>query len=179
MIEQAEFFPPSSPVPPGNTPSWFTSRRWFLETEARLIREGRLTGLIDLDPFGHEEAPVSRIIRDRGGLVHTRETDGLKAPWGIARRAFVNPPYAAEDVALCLERLKAALAFGSVVEAFALLPAWTDRAWWHCYVEDDRRSGRAWVEFVEGRLNFGWPGHPDPGPAGAMFANALVAWGSR
>lgn len=176
MIEQAEFFPPSSPVPPGNTPSWFTDASWFLETERRLLESGRLTGLLELDPCGHEEAPVSRLIEARGGRVYTRERDGLREPWGDRRRVFVNPPYDAASIDRWLARLCEALATSEVIEAVALVPAWTDRVWWHDHVEPSRLSGRAHVEFIKGRLNFGWPGHPTPGPVGAMFANAVVVW---
>ncbi len=164
-------------APAGSTPSWFTDKAWFLETEAKLLADRLIPRPFDLDPCGHLEAPVSQLILARGGVVHTEADDGLTRSW--ARRcAWINPPYESSQMdawGRAIQRWRSR-ADGLV----ALIPAWTDRAWWHDHIEPERMSGAGVVIFVRGRLRFGWPGNPvgEDGDS-AMFPSALVAWRLR
>jgi hypothetical protein len=161
-------------VPPGATPSWFTDRGWFLAFEAELLREGVIPRPFDLDPFGHPLAPVSRLIRKRGGTVWTIDDDSLRRSWA-GRVVFWNPPY--DSASLTLACAKAQGERPAVDGDAALLPAWTDRGWWHDFIEPHRLSGLADVRFVRGRLCFGWPDNPEHISAdSAKFPSCTVRW---
>ena len=173
MNAQAEFFPASSPVPPGDTPSWFTPKALVLGLHFK--------HRFDLDAFGHPESPASLMI---GAYFCPPVSDALREPWEVQSgpgdpvrpaRVFVNPPYDSVTLALAMEKSRREARRGALV--VALVPAWTDRAWWQDHVEDDRRSGAAVVQFLRGRLRFGWPGNPEGlGGDGAMFPSALITW---
>lgn len=164
--------------PPGDTPSWFTDVEWFLALERRLIAEKRIPHQFNMDPFGNDEAPVSRLIRARGGVVlcgsGAPEDDGLL----VSRRglvSFENPPYDAPTMGRFVSTIERsrATAQGLVL----LIPAWTDRGWWHDGIEPHRKAGRAEVEFIRGRLHFGWPGNPEHLEGdGAKFPSAVVVF---
>jgi hypothetical protein len=57
---------------------------------------------------------------------------------------------------------------GTAEVVLVLMPACTDRRYWHTYV-----AGRADIFFLRGRLRFGEEGTPAP------FPSALVVWGGR
>lgn len=162
-------------VPPGATPSWFTDLGWFLDFEAELLREGVIPRPFDLDPCGHAAAPVSKLIHQRGGRVWTIDDDGLKRSWR-GKVAFVNPPYDSETLEAWGRKWVDAYLNGADGLA-CLLPAWTDRAWWHDWVEPYRLDGLADVRFVRGRLAFGWPDNPEHVSAdSAKFPSCTVRW---
>lgn len=175
-MTNGDMFPDAvNAVPPGATPSWFTDLGWFLGFEQDLLRERIIRRPFDLDPCGHADAPVSReILRRVGGRVWTIEDDGLSRGWGNSV-VFCNPPYDAET----LERWGAwwSLQQRFVAGIALLLPAWTDRGWWHKHIEPYRLSGALYVQFIEGRLPFGWPGNPDHiGADSAKFPSCTVTW---
>jgi hypothetical protein len=175
-------------VPEGTTPSWFTDLGWFLTLERRLLKEGAIPRPFDLDPFAHPNAPVAQLIKGRGGdfiepdpgawtwdpAMRWHIHGGLREPWAD-RIVWANPPYDAETIEMaCWKMRREADNAATVV---ALLPAWTDRAWWHEYIEPARKSGRCVVEFLKGRLTFGWPENPvHMGADSAKFANCVVRW---
>lgn len=161
-------------APAGGTPSWFIQPEWFLALELRLLRARLIPRPFDMDPFGHPEAPISRIIRRRGGVVLTgrsRQDDGLLVSWR-GRVALPNPPYDADFMEAAAAKMGAEADTGHVV---GLVPAWTDRDWWQNHLEPRRLGGSAVVRFLAGRLFFGWPGNPlGLGGDSAMFPSALV-----
>ena len=165
------------PVPPGVTPSWFTDRGWFLGLERELLADQVITRPFDCDPCGHLRAPVSQEILSRGGTVWTIEDDGLVRPWRD-RVLFVNPPYDCENLDRWGARMvQQLIGGGRPAGMVALLPAWTDRSWWHHWIEPYRLNGVADVRFVEGRLSFGWPDNPvHLGADSAKFASCTVRW---
>ncbi len=164
-------------VPPGSTPSWFTDRGWFLGFEEELLRTRVIPRPFDLDPCGHLLSPVSQLIRSRGGTVWTIEDNGLVRSWA-GRVLFVNPPYDSETLQAWGEKW---VLEASAVDGMAcLLPAWTDRGWWHDWIESHRLNGVADVRFVRGRLPFGWPDNPEHvGADSAKFASCTVRWPRR
>lgn len=167
-----------APRPEGDTPSWFTPLDYYLERERQLIAAGLIGGPFDLDPCGHVEAPVSRHILEQGGTVYTAEDNGLERSW-YCGRPFINPPFDSPSITAFLDRLyRAQRGAENLKEAVVHCPAWTDRRWWHQYIEPDRRAGRCIVWFEPGRLTYGWPGNPDAIAAdnGAKFASALIVW---
>lgn len=170
---QLELCPPDSPVPPGETPSWFTSLGWWLGKEKEWIAEGILPpGGFTLDPNGHAEAPVCRELARRGGRFFALPQDGYLEDWA-GEAGWFNPGYSAEALErACASATGQAPRMQALV---ALLPAWTDRAWWHHWIEPPRRRGELRVDFLPGRLKFGWPGNPGGmGGDTATFASALV-----
>lgn len=170
------FDPRKADQPSGDTCNWFTPLGYFLETERWLRELYLLREPFDCDPCGHPEAPVSREILSRGGLVH--DFSGLSRAWG--KRPFLNPPFDSETMRRFLECLKWKRGLGDVLEAAVHCPAWTDRWWWHTYIEPDRVAGRCTVRFEPGRMLYGYPGNPTGiGGDSAMFPSALVAWGPR
>lgn len=166
-----------SPPPESDTPSWFTDPDWFLAKERELLQRRLIPRPFDLDPCGHLEAPVSRIILSRGGVVFTEKDNGLLRSW--ARRVpFVNPPFRSEHMELWAPKILAELPRVDGLSFHG--PAWTDRKWWHLMVEPDRKRGRCEVDFVEGRLGYGWPGNPlGIGGDGALFPSCTVTWRIR
>lgn len=95
----------------------------------------------------------------------TKEQDGLKQTWG-GLRCWMNPPYGREIGRWVAKAFSESLHEGTTV--VALLPARTDTAWWHTYIEDV-----ALVDFIRGRLKFG--GHKNAAP----FPSALVTWSEK
>ncbi|MBQ3060208.1 MAG: adenine methyltransferase [Desulfovibrio sp.] len=87
----------------------------------------------------------------------TKEENGLLQPW--YGRAWMNPPYgrginawvkkATEEVRKNTEQV------------VCLLPARTDTAWWHDYVERYAFS----VRFIRGRITFAGARHAAPFPS--------------
>lgn len=162
--------------PRGNTPSWFTDLGWWLELEQELLRKRLLRAPFNVDPCGHLEAPVSREILRRGGLVFTAKENGLAQLWRPSWIIYANPDWASESMERWGPRLRD---FGRAHPRQLALhgPVRTDTDWWHESIEEDRLSGRAWVKFEKGRCRYGWPGNPH-GVGGdfAMFPSATVVW---
>jgi phage N-6-adenine-methyltransferase len=87
----------------------------------------------------------------------TREDDALTQHWeGVC---WCNPPYGKELSAWLQKAYESAQAGATVV---CLLPARTDRRWWHAY------AARGEVRFVPGRLTFTGASNPAP------FASVIV-----
>ena len=93
---------------------------------------------------------------------YTPEQDGLTKNWtGVC---WMNPPYGRE-IKRWVEKAANA-ANDNRVTVVCLVPARTDTAWWHDYVE----KYAAKIEFVRGRLKFG--GHKNSAP----FPSAVVVF---
>lgn len=87
---------------------------------------------------------------------YNREQDGLSQCWA-PHRAWCNPPYS--DIEPWVEKAVAEHALGTLV--VMLLPCWTDRAWWHRWIEPHRLTrGCPELRFWKGRIKFGYPGNP-------------------
>jgi hypothetical protein len=174
----SDMFPETvKPVPPGETPSWFTDRGWFLAKESDLRARGFLFGPTTLDVFAHARAPVSREIRRRGGRFWTLADDAFQQHVRAHEVVFANPPYDAETMERALSLLWRFWRMAPLGGMWALIPSLTDRAWWHEHIEPYRLSGELYVEFVKGRLAFGWPDNPEGvGADGAKFPSAVLAW---
>jgi len=89
----------------------------------------------------------------------TKTQDGLKQSWR-GERVWLNPPYS--DITAWLRKATEELKTGCPL-VVALLPAWTDRRWWHAYIEKARtkRYDGCEVRFLKGRIKFGCPGDPE------------------
>jgi phage N-6-adenine-methyltransferase len=104
-------------------------------------------------------------------LFFTKAQDGLKQRWA-GHRVWLNPPYS--DITPWLRKVTEELKAGCPL-VVALLPSWTDRRWWHHYIERGRRNGSVKVRFVQGRISFGTPGNPEGVSRGTgKFPSALV-----
>jgi phage N-6-adenine-methyltransferase len=95
--------------------------------------------------------------------------DGLKQDWS-RDRVWLNPPYG-RQIGAWVEKAAREARCGALV--CCLLPARTDTAWWHDYIEPARRQGAAHVEFLRGRVHF-IRGDGHTGPAG--FPSCVVVF---
>lgn len=102
----------------------------------------------------------------------TKEQDGLAQSWR-GETVWCNPPYS---------NIGAWVAKASELEAdlcVMLVPAWTDRSWWHDFIEPFRDlASDGWdgakikVRFLEGRIKFSKPGKCEgdgPAPFGCVL----------
>jgi len=128
-----------------------------------LNREFRFT----MDPCATAESAKCKAF-------YTKKDNGLSRPW--SGRVWLNPPYSniGAWLAKAIEELKS----GRVTKVVALLPAWTDRKWWHLYVEPARDAPHGpKVRFVKGRVVFGCPGNPQGKKRGSgTFPSVVVIW---
>jgi phage N-6-adenine-methyltransferase len=159
-LSQLAFFPPPPEVPPAESDEFYTPPSVF----EPLHREFAFT----LDPCATaESAKCPRFF--------TAAQDGLEQPWA-PERVWLKPPYS--NIAPWTRKAREESARGALV--VALLPAWTDRAWWHEDVEPLRagKGGAPLVlRFVRGRIRFGWPGNPTGrGGDTGMFPSVVVIW---
>ncbi len=86
---------------------------------------------------------------------YTREQDGLQQAW--TGRCWCNPPYGRGIGRWVRKAWQSSLAGTTVV---CLLPARTDTAWWHQYVQPFAR-----VHFLRGRVKFGGSRNSAPFPS--------------
>lgn len=90
-----------------------------------------------------------------------KERDGLKQDWG-PNRCFMNPPYGRE-IGAWVKKAADEAALGVLV--VGLLPARTDTAWWHNWVQPF-----ADIRFIRGRLRF------EGAKNAAPFPSAIAVW---
>lgn len=135
--------------PSADSDDWFTPMKLF----DQLYQEFFFT----VDAAGCVGAPVSRAI----GRWYDVKADGLKQGYD-RERVWCNPPYS--DIAPWVERALISIVSGEAELWTLLLPSWTDRAWWHDFIEPNR-FGRTTVHvevrFIRGRVKFGYPGNPE------------------
>lgn len=163
--------------PSGGTPSWFTSLRWFLEYEAKLLKARIIPRPFDLDPCGHPEAPVSREILRRGGRIYTAKDNGLKRSWA-GHVVFENPPY--NQVALLAFAQKRLAELAGVAGMVTLIPVWSERDWFQDHVVPALEAQATKIDFLPGRHKYGWPGNPlGIGGVYARFPNCCLWWRPR
>jgi phage N-6-adenine-methyltransferase len=140
---------------------------------ASLMKEFRFT----LDPCATKEsAKCTRFF--------TKKENGLRQSWR-GERVWLNCPYS--NIGMWLDKASEEMDEGCKC-VVALLPAWTDRKWWHSYIEPFRikRDGPE-VRFLKGRIIFGYPGNPEGRLRGAggkkrgggKFPSVLVIWRAK
>jgi len=94
----------------------------------------------------------------------TLKEDGLKQTW--TGRVFVNPPFS--NIPLWLKKIDYEMFKHNPELVVSLLPAWTDRDWFH-----DLVYGKASITFLQGRVKFLRNGRPHKSP---KFGCMLVEW---
>ena len=111
--------------------------------------------------------------------------NGLRQSWA-GERVWCNPPYS--DIEPWVRKAEFETFRGCELVAM-LLPSWTDREWWHEFIEPfrDRKrpsdlvgpAPRIETRFIRPRIVFGRPGDPEGlrSPRSPDFWNALVIWG--
>lgn len=107
-------------------------------------------GPFDLDPAA---TPANAKVK----AFYTIEDNGLSKPW--KGRVWLNPPYG-RGIADWMQKAHYEVHEGSADVVVCLLPARTDTAWWHDWVQ-----GKAEVRFLRGRIRF-------IGPTGMRMAAA-------
>lgn len=109
--------------------------------------------------------PCCTIETAKCEMYYTSNDNGFKQTW--TGRVFVNPPFG--NISLWLEKINGEMARMEHPELIvALLPAWTDRNWFH-----DQVYGKARIEFLRGRVKFLKNGKPHKSP---KFGCMLVEW---
>jgi phage N-6-adenine-methyltransferase len=96
-------------------------------------------------------------------LFYTKEQDGLRQPWA-PHRTWVNPPYDEHLDRWLVKAYEEAQRGATTV--VMLIPARTDRAWWHEHVMGKASE----VHYVKGRLKFNGL------TTAAPFASAVVVF---
>ena len=92
---------------------------------------------------------------------YTIEDDGLSIPWS-GERVFMNPPYS--NITPWMKK-----AYESYDLVVALVPAWTDRIWYHDYVYKKECD----IRFLKGRVRFLLNGEVKTAP---RFGSMLVIY---
>lgn len=93
--------------------------------------------------------------------------DGLAGLWN--GRVWLNPPYG-RAIAKWVEKAHTEVRLGRAALVVALLPARTETAWWHDWVQ-----GKAEVRFLRGRVKFIGP---NGGKKDAPFPSAIAIYRS-
>ena len=114
--------------------------------------------------FGFTLDPCATAANAKCANFFDEATDGLAQDWG-QHAVFLNPPYGREVYAWTRKARESA-EHGAIV--VGLLPASTDRAWWH-----DDVVGHAEVRYIRGRVRFLTGG---PYRASGFFASVIVIW---
>lgn len=128
-------------------PDWGTPRDLFNELNDRYK--------FTLDGAAHQGNHKLPRWHGPGGELE----DALKSDWKD-ERVFLNPPYDAESVYAFIGQ-----ALTSKAElVVCLVPAWTDRIWFHEWVLAAIENGWAQVHFIQGRIRFD---DPETGKRGA------------
>lgn len=168
LFDLAPSFAPAKPqVPTAESDEWYTPRWLFdpLDKEFAFTVDAAAT---------RESRKVERF--------YSKAEDGLAQSYA-GERVWCNPPYS--DI-----RPWAAKAVQSILDGaecwVSPLPVWTDRKWWHEFVEPFRgvRYGFASppievsLRFVQGRVAFGFPGNPEAvgRSEGGFDATVIVVW---
>jgi len=143
----------------GGSDNWCTSRT-FLDPLEKFN-----CGPPAMDPCSNPASVVNAAIELYGPKLNGC---GLALPWVTTGLVFVNPPYS--DLFTWMARCAEAAALGS--EVVALIPAYTDTAWFHQFAVP------AGVRlFWEGRLSFLDPKGRTRFPA--RFPSLACYWGRR
>ncbi len=157
-MKQETFLPDAKAAPDASSDEWYTPPKLF----APLHQEFDFT----LDAAATRESTKARRF-------FTLKDNGLEQPW-TEERVWLNCPYS--DIEPWVR--KANLETGKVLGAqlvVMLLPCWTDRKWWHVWVEPRRKIGLVEVRFIQGRVRFGYPGNPEAkGSAGGGFDPSVL-----
>lgn len=119
-----------------------------------------IVGTFDLSPCPNVISGRELPIKAR--KEYAAADDGLRLPW--TGTVILNPPYN-DDLPAWVRKAHDEYERGTASLVVAMLPAWTDRAWWHLYVADV-----AAVIFLRGTVAFSGEAHPMP--------SALAIWGA-
>jgi len=96
---------------------------------------------------------------------YTIEDNGLLQSW-TGERVFMNPPY--NDITSWVTKAANEVEFYDCPLVVGLLPAWTDRVWFHDYVYELSE-----IRFLQGRVKFLQNGQPQKSP---IFGSMVVIW---
>lgn len=114
---------------------------------------------LTLDVAASQEDTVTHVFFDEAA-------NGLSKRWS-PHRIWMNPPYS--QVGHWVAKAHEEADNGALV--VGLLPAWTDRKWFHQHI-----LNRAEIVFISGRLRFLDPATMKPMKWAARFASMIVVW---
>jgi hypothetical protein len=152
-------------VPPGSSDEWYTLPRDF----EPLYQEFRFT----VDAFAPRGGCCYSALRI--GRWWDKDVDAFRQDCA-GERVWAQPPYSPKLLRRAAEWCAKQ---GRVAELLvALLPARTDRDWWHEHIVPELDEGRVRVRYLKGRKRFGWPGRLEGhGGSSARDPTLLVIWG--
>jgi len=96
----------------------------------------------------------------------TVEDNGIFESWED-ERVFMNPPYS--NISTWVNKAVLEVTQNNCPLVVALLPAWTDRIWFHWYIYPDRAE----IRFLQGRVKFLMAGEIKESPT---FGSMVVIW---
>ena len=131
----------------GSSDEWETPQSLFDELNDKYV--------FDLDPCATPDNAKCKCF-------FTKKDNGLRRSWK-GYRVFMNPPYS--DIS---SWVKKACSEQHATIIVALLPAWTDRLWFHEYVYDKTE-----ITFLQGRVKFLMNGEVKKSP---RFGSMVVIW---
>jgi phage N-6-adenine-methyltransferase len=103
--------------------------------------------------------PCSTHANAKCHLHFTKREDGLKQDW-LAHTVFMNPPYG-RDIGAWMKKAHQAAQMGAT--CVCLVPARTDKSWWHGY------AMKGEIRFTRGRIKFQGGRHPAPFPSAIVI----------
>ncbi len=154
----------------------FSSETGEWETPSTFFDELDEEWNFNLDPCATKE-------NAKCDLFYTAKDDGLKLPWYAFRarqttnrewapgRVFCNPPYGRE-IGRWIEKAVTEVQNGNAEVVVMLLPARTDTAWWHLWVEPNAAE----INFIRGRLKFGGAKNSAPFPSVVVVFKKKLPW---
>ena len=126
------------------------------ETPPKLFMELHINFHFTLDPCCQRETAKCE-------KYFTINEDGLNQSWAN-ERVFMNPPYS--EIPTWVEKAHLEVSHNDCELVIALLPAWTDRKWFHQFINE-----KYTVRFLVGRVKFLMNGREAKSPA---FGSMLV-----
>ena len=97
--------------------------------------------------FGFTLDPCCTIETAKCDKYFTEKENGIFESWE-GERVYMNPPYSEIDTWVNKARLE--VLHNNCPLVVALLPAWTDRIWFHEHIYPDKAE----IRFLKGRINF-------------------------
>lgn len=97
----------------------------------------------------------------------TVEDNGIFQSWE-GERVYMNPPYS--EIPTWVNKAVLEVEKNNCSVVVGLLPAWTDRIWFHEFIYPDRAE----IKFLKGRVKFLLNGEAQTTP---KFGSMIVVWG--
>ena len=129
------------------------------ETPHDLFAKWNMLFLFTLDPCSTKDTAKCK-------KYYTVEDNGIFQSWK-GERVFMNPPYS--EIPTWVNKAVLEVEHNDCDLVFGLLPAWTDRIWFHELVYHRAKE----IRFLQGRVKFLLNGESQGSP---IFGSMVVIW---